>query len=464
VGLVTLSSVRPSSELAAAELADIDRRRVLHPHQRGARSERRLMVRGSGSTVWDAAGREFLDALGGGIWVAQVGHGRAELGAAAARQMTELAHFTSFFEYGNDKSARLAERLAELAPDGIGRAFFTCGGSEGVDTAIKLARLYHHNRGDTDRNWIIARHFGYHGSTLGGGTATGIPGMEVGVGPLLPHVEKVTPPYVYHTEMYGGRDTTDFLLDELAATIDRLGAGNIAAMIGEPILGGGGVIAPPDDYWPRVRELLNRHGILLIADEVITAYGRAGHWFESAHRGMSADLIVTAKGITSGYAPLGAVLMRDEIAETVAGVDRYLFHGYTYSGHPMACAVALANLDIIAGEGLLERSTAIGDRFLRGLAPAADLPMVGDVRVHGATVGVELVADKAARVPVDMDAALAVADELYEGYGIITRNYGPTLVLSPPLVFTDEETDRTSAAVIEVVSRLDLAKGTIAPS
>jgi len=462
VDLVTLSTVRPSSGLAADDLADIDRRHVLHPHQRGARHERRLMVRGSRSTVWDAAGREFLDALGGGIWVAQVGHGRAELAAAAAQQMTELAHFTSFFEYGNDKSAQLAQRLVELAPDGITRVFFTCGGSEGVDTAMKLARLYHHHRGETDRNWIIARHFGYHGSTYGGGTATGIPGMEIGIGPMLPHVEKVMPPYVYHTEMYGGRDATDFLIDELAATIDRLGAGTIAAMIGEPIMGGGGVIAPPDDYWPRVRTLLNKHGILLIADEVITAYGRAGHWFESAPRGMSPDLIVTAKGITSGYVPLGAVLMRDEIAETVAGTDRYLFHGYTYSGHPTACAVALANLDILAEEGLLERAVAIGERFRRGLAPAGDLPTVGDVRVHCAMVGVELVSDKAARVPIDMDVALAVADELYEAYGVITRNYGPTLVLSPPLVFTDEETDRTSGAVVEVLSRLDPAKGTFA--
>ncbi|MBB5870035.1 putrescine aminotransferase [Allocatelliglobosispora scoriae] len=449
--------------LSATELENLDRRHVIHPHQRPDRQDRRVMVRGQGSTVWDAAGRDFLDALGGGIWVAQVGHGRTELAEAAKEQSLSLAHFTTFFEYTNDKAARLAGRLAALAPDHINRMYFTNSGSEGVDTAIKLARLYHHHRGESSRTWILARHYGYHGSSYGSGTATGIPDMQAAVGPNLPNVEKLMPPYAYRAEFYGGQDVTDFLIAELTATIERIGAENIAAMIGEPVLGGGGVIAPPADYWPRVREVLSKHGILLIADEVITAFGRTGAWFDSAQRGMQPDLIVTAKGLTSGYQPLGAVLMSDAIGETVPAIGGSFFHGHTYAGHPVACAVALANLDIIESEGLLDRSLKIGAGFRSGLAAAADLPTVGDVRVEGATVGIELVTDKATRESLPPDLALAVADELYYNHGILTRNYGATLVLSPPLVFTDEETARTSAALTEVLARVDIEGCRIAP-
>ncbi|BCB74054.1 hypothetical protein Pflav_004640 [Phytohabitans flavus] len=279
---MTISTTRPTHNLSAAELETLDRRHLIHPHQRSQRTFRRVMVRGERSTVWDATGRELLDLLGGGIWVAQVGHGRRELAEAASRQMSELAHYTGFFEFANDKTVLLADRLASLAPDDFNRVFFTCGGSEGVDTAIKVARLFHHHRGQPDRNWILARHYGYHGATYGSGTATGIPDMQHAVGPNLPHIEKLMPPYPYRKEFYGGQDPTDFLLAELEQTITRIGPENIAAMIGEPILGGGGVVIPPEDYWPRVRQLLSTHGILLIADEVITAFGRTGAWFDSA--------------------------------------------------------------------------------------------------------------------------------------------------------------------------------------
>jgi putrescine aminotransferase len=422
------------------------------------------MVRGEGSSVWDAGGRQYLDAIGGGIWVAQVGHGRRELASAASDQLTELAHFTGFFEYGNDKAALLAKRLVDLAPGDITRVYFTNSGSEGVDTAIKVARMFHHLRGQSDRTWILARHFGYHGSSYGSGTATGIPDMQMMVGPNLPNVEKLSPPYPYHKEMYGGEDPTAFLLRELAATIERLGAENIAAMIGEPILGGGGVIAPPPDYWPQVRRLLAQHGILLIADEVITAFGRTGAWFDSPGRGMDADIIVTAKGLTSGYAPLGAVLMREEIGETVAHAGSSFFHGHTYFGHAACCAVALSNLDIIENEDLLNRSLRIGEWFSAGLLPAAELPAVGEVRVVGATAGIELVANRETREPVAPDLALAVADELYDMYGIITRNYGPTLVLSPPLVLDETQARRITSAIVEVLSRLNVAAGRVLPS
>jgi adenosylmethionine-8-amino-7-oxononanoate aminotransferase len=438
--------------LSAVHLRELDLRHVVHPHQQVAKTERCVIVRGRGCTVWDADGNEYLDATGSANWLAQVGHGRRELVEAAAEQMSELAYFTSWDVFTNDKAILLATKLVELAPAGLDRVFFTSGGSEGVETAVKAARLYHHRRGEPDRTWIIGRHFGYHGSTYGSGSITGLPPMHAEVGPALPHIEKVSAPALYRAaELYGGQDPTDFLLDELARTIDRIGPENVAAMIGEPVMGGGGgILVPPADYWPRVRELLSHHGILLIADEVVTAYGRTGAWFDSAERDMAPDIIVTAKGLTSGYVPLGAVLMSDAVAEQIT--SRPFFHGFTYFGHPVACAVALKNLEIIDKEGLNSRSLRIGDWFRTALAPAAQLPVVGDIRIAGATVGIELVTDKDTKAPLMAGAAAA---EIRRTHGVIVRDYGPTLVLSPPLVLEEEQAARTASAITEVLSRLD---------
>ncbi|MGK5552270.1 aspartate aminotransferase family protein [Actinomadura kijaniata] len=434
-------------------MEDLDRRHLIHPLLTGDRTDRCLIVRGKGSTVWDAHGNELLDMTGAGNWLAQVGHGRAELAEVMAEQAGRLPYFSSFFEFSNDKSVQLAKRVTELAPAGLTRVFYTSGGSEGVDTAIKIARLYHHRRGETGRTWIIARQMGYHGSTYGGGTATGFDFVHHGIGPNLPNVEKVSPPFPFHPEMYGGEAPTDFLVRELEETIERIGPGRIAAMIGEPVMGGGGVVAPPSDYWPRVCEVLRRHGILMIADEVVTGWGRTGSWFASAEYGLEPDVVVTAKGITSGYVPLGAVLMRDEIGETLAGEG--FFHGYTYFGHATACAVALANIDIIERDGLVRRSSKIGDWLRAGLAPAADLPAVGQVRVEGATVGIELVANKQTREPVPPPVAAGVVDELQRTHGVIARPYGPTVVMAPPFVLTEDEAGRAAEATVKVLSKLN---------
>jgi putrescine aminotransferase len=253
--------------------------------------------------------------------------------------------------------------------------------------------------------------------------------------------------------MYGGQAPTDFLVHELEQAIQRIGPGQVAAMIGEPVMGGAGVVAPPADYWPRVREVLDRHGILLIADEVVTGYGRTGAWFASTELGLRPDVIVTAKGITSGYVPLGAVLMRDDIGEVVAGGDGFL-HGFTYFGHPIACAVALANLDILEREGLVGRSLLIGDWLRNGLAAAAELPAVGEVRVVGATVGIELVADPHTREPMPPSVTTSVVKELHQTHGVIARPYGPTIVMAPPLVLAEAEAERAADATVEVLSRL----------
>jgi putrescine aminotransferase len=449
-----MTITRNASEIAysADQLEKLDRQLLVHPHQSGEHLERCVIVRGAGCTVWDARGNELLDAMGGGNWVAQVGHARPELAQAAAQQLGELEYFTGFDIYSNDIAIRLAQRLVDLAPAGLDRVFLTSGGSEGVETAMKLARLFHHHRNQPDRTWIITRHFAYHGSTFGSGAATGFPGFSEGIGLPLPHVEKVSLPHPYRAaELYGSQDPTDFLIAELSDTISRIGAGNIAAMIGEPVMGGAGVLVPPADYWPRVRELLSKHGILLIADEVVTAFGRTGAWFDSAERGMAADIVVTAKGLTSGYAPLGAVLMSDELAETVAGGDAHLFHGHTYFGHPLPCAIALANLDVMEQEGLIARAHTIGEWFKTALAPLAELPRVGDIRIAGATVGIELVGDRNTREPL---MAGDVAIEMRKRHQVIVRDYGNNLVLAPPLVIAPEQVDRASNALHEVVSRL----------
>jgi len=450
---VTISRAAPTLSISPDELEDLDRRHLIHPLLSGDRTDRCVIVRGKGSTVWDARGNELLDMTGGGNWLAQVGHGRVELGEVMAEQVARLPYFTSFFEFSNDQSIQLAKRLTQLAPDGFNRVFYTSGGSEGVDIAIKAARLYHTRRGEADRTWIISRQMGYHGSTYGGGSATGFDFVHYGVGPTLPHVRKVSPPFPFHPEMYGGEQITDFLVRELEQAIEEIGPGNVAAMIGEPVMGGGGVVDPPADYWPRVREVLSRHGILLIADEVVTGYGRTGSWFASPQRGMAPDVIVTAKGITSGYAPLGAVLLRDGIGDVIAGGDGFL-HGFTYFGHPVGCAVALANLDIIESEQLVSRSRLIGQWLGKGLAAAAELPTVGEVRVTGATVGIELVADRQTREPMPPPVAAGVVKELQQTHGVIARPYGPVIVMAPPLVLEEAEAVRAAEATVEVLSRL----------
>lgn len=432
-------------------LVELDRRHLVHPNLHDDTGERTVLVRGDGCRLWDATGRELLDATGG-LWLTQIGHGRQDMAEVAARQVSTLEYFTSFWHFSNDQSVGLAAKLAELAPGALNRVFFTSGGSEGNDTAIKAARLYHHRRGEVERTWVLSRHYAYHGVAYGSGTLTGFDEYHGGFEPGLPDVAHLTPPYPYHTELYDGRDPSDFLVDELRQTIQRIGGNRIAAMIGEPIMGVGGVLIPPRDYWPRVREVLDDYGILLIADEVVTGFGRTGAWFASEIEGMRPDILVTAKGITSGYAPLGAVLMSDAVGEMIASGEGF-HHGYTYFGHPVCCALALENLDILAREGLVERAAEMGEKLMEMLAPARDLPIVGELRGRGLAIALELVADRDSREPLEggaTDAAMRVQHE----YGVIVRDVGPTLVLSPPLVIDDEQAARAAGAVLEVLTRM----------
>ncbi|MFI6658717.1 aspartate aminotransferase family protein [Streptomyces sp. NPDC050523] len=440
--------------LDAADLARLDRAHIIHPYLPGSATERVVMTEGSGCRLTDSEGRGYLDATGG-LWLAQVGHGRTDLADIAHEQMKKLEYFTSFWEFSNDRAIELAARLAELAPDPLNHVYFTSGGSEGNEAAIKMARYYHHRRGESSRTWILARSKAYHGIGYGGGSATGFPLYHEGFAPMMPHVSHLTPPWPYRTELYGGQDPTDFLIRELEERIAEIGPENIAAMIGEPIMGVGGMLVPPADYWPRVREVLDRHGILLIFDEVVTAYGRVGEWFAAQYFGVTPDIIVTAKGITSGYVPLGALLVGDHVAEVLLREHGFPM-GYTYNGHPVATAVALANLDIIEKEGLLARATGLG-AFLHSELETqlGDLAIVGEIRSVGMMLAVELVQDRATRTPLPLNPDRMPHDVIRRETGVIVRDSAHSLVLSPPLIMTETEAKEAASALRGVLERTE---------
>ncbi|MBS1861832.1 MAG: aspartate aminotransferase family protein [Actinobacteria bacterium] len=417
-----------------------DREHLIHPqYVPGADSRTRIMVKGKGVRLEDADGREYLDATGG-LWCAQVGHGRRELAEAAAGQIEQLEFFASFWDFSNEPSVRLAHRLVELAPDNIGGVYFTVGGSESNEIAMMMARMYHLRNGQPERNLILSRKDGYHGITYAARTATGLDSFHGEIGPLPEGYHYLTAPKPYRLE-----NCTDFCVEELERTLAELGADRVAAMIGEPIMGVGGMVVPPDDYWPRIEAVLKEHGILLIFDEVVTAYGRTGTWFGAQQFGVAPDLISTAKGITSGYLPLGAVLVSEQVRDVVLR-DPGFVAGFTYTGHPTCCAVALRNLELLEEEDLLENAATIGAYLLERFEELRDLPCVGDVRGKGLMLGIELVKDRETKEP-----AVELAEELGERFTdeahVIIRNVEQNLIFSPPLVFTREDCDEVVAAV-----------------
>jgi putrescine aminotransferase len=389
-----------------------------------------VFVDGAGARLRDSEGREYIDGTCG-LWVCPVGHGRAELAEAARRQMQSLEYYASFWEFSNVPSIELAERLVELAPPGIERVFYTSGGSEGTESALKLARLAWHAQGAPDRTVVLTRAMAYHGVSYGALAATGIPPLREGFGELAPGFELLSVPYPYRGT------TTDTLVAELEDRIESIGAERIAAFIGEPVIGVGGMIPPHEDYWPRVQEVLRRHDILFILDEVVTGFGRTGAWFAAEHwGGLTPDMVVTAKGITSGYFPLGAVLIGERVAAMLDGVA--FRHGFTYNGHPTGCAVALENLAIIEREELVARAARLGERLLAGLRELESLPAVLQARGFGLMAGLELAVEDAGELADRIRAA-----------GVIVRATGQKLVLSPPLVIEEDDLDR----LVEVIGQ-----------
>jgi adenosylmethionine-8-amino-7-oxononanoate aminotransferase len=415
-------------------LAELDAAHIIHPHAVvGRPTPPVIWARGAGALLWDADGREYVDGTCG-LWQCAVGHGREELAQVAAEQIAQLEFYASFWNFANEPSIRLAARLAELSPPGLDRIFFTNGGSEGIETAIKLVRLAWEAAGQPRRDLILSRRSAYHGVGSASLAATGIAPLKEGFDPL--------PPGFFHLSTPTLRSDVDELVGELEQTIVEHGAERIAAFVGEPVMGVGGMIPPPDGYWPRMQEVLRRHGILLVLDEVVTAYGRTGHWFAAQRYELDPDVIVTAKALTSGYIPMGAVLVHDRLVEMLDGTA--FRHGFTYNGHPVGAAVALANLDIIEREGLLDRALETGSRMLERLQPAADVAGVAEVRGVGLMLGVELEAG--------VDAAPVAAHAL--DHGIVVRASGQKIVMSPPLVIEAEQAERIVDALLEALEEL----------
>ncbi|MBX6342473.1 MAG: aspartate aminotransferase family protein, partial [Thermomicrobiaceae bacterium] len=415
-----------------------------------------VLARGEGVYLWDTDGKRYLDAFAG-LWNVNVGHGRHELSEAMAEQSDEVAFVPTFFGLAAPVTIELADRLADLFPDPLNHFNFTSGGAEANETAIKIARYYWYLKGKPDKVKILSRTMAYHGIAMGALAATGIPAYWEGFGPRTPGFVHLTAPYAYRNgEGLSDREFVDRLVTELEDTIAREGADTIAAFIGEPIQGAGGVVVPPEGYWPAIAEVLRKHGILLILDEVITGFGRTGSMFAMQQYGITPDIVSFAKGITSGYVPLGGVGVSDEIFATMAERDQMFMHGFTYSGHPVACATALRNIRIIEEERLPENAGRVGAYLLDRLSTLLERPYVGNVRGKGLMFAVEVVADKATKQRFDPSEKVGVKlQEATRRHGLIVRCGNDGVAIAPPLILTeaqaDEIFDGVAAALDEVL-------------
>jgi len=430
------------------QLQQIDALHHLHPftdHKELRAAGSRIITRAEGPYIYDSEGAEILDGMAG-LWCVNVGYGREELAEAAYKQMKELPYYNSFFKCSTPTPVLLAKRLAEIAPKNVNQVFFGSSGSEANDTALRLVRYYWMLEGKPEKNRIISRKNAYHGSTVAGTSLGGMDGMHKQLGGAVPNIVHVMMPYAYELALPGESDH-DFGLRAAKAVEDAIlvaGAENVAAFIGEPIMGAGGVKIPPMSYWPEVQRICRKHDVLLMLDEVITGYGRTGEWFAAQSFGIEPDTITTAKALTSGYQPLSALLVGDRIAATLVEKGGEFAHGYTYAGHPVACAVALANLDIIEKEGLVERvKTDTGPYFAKALQERiAGHALVGEVRSFGLMGAIEIVKDKATkeRFAPAGSAAVVVRDHAIAN-GMMLRATGDTMILSPPLIWTRSTID-----------------------
>jgi putrescine---pyruvate transaminase len=416
------------------------------------------LVKGKGVYVWDDQGRKYLDGLAS-LWNVTVGHGRAEIARAIAAQARKLSYAPTLLGFSSEPAQRLAARIARLAPKGLDRVVFTSGGSDANETMIRLVRLYWRLRGRPDKIGIVALTNAYHGSSTGAASLTGLPSFHRYYEPLMPGVERMARPFCYRCELQLEYPACRLACaDELERIVERAGADRIGAFVAEPVQGVGGVIVPPADYFDRIRSICDRHDILFVVDEVITGFGRLGHPFGIQRFAVDPDLIVFAKGVTSGYLPLGGVILRDTVYETLvdAGPDFTLHHGFTYSGHPVACAAALANLDILEREGLISRARRLAPYLERRLAALRRHAIVGDVRSAGLMAAVELVRDRETKAPFPAD--LGVAPRVRAAAlarGVILRASGDVVAICPPLIIEKKEIDRLVAvldAAIEQVS------------
>jgi adenosylmethionine-8-amino-7-oxononanoate aminotransferase len=404
-----------------------------------------IIARGEGCYVWDQHGKRYFDGLSG-LFTVQVGHGRAELGAAAAKQAETLGYFP-VWSFAHEPAIELATRLAALAPGDLNRVFLTPSGGEAIDTAIKLSRQYFKLLGQPSRTKVISRTLAYHGTSIGALSLTGIPSIKTPFEPLMPGAIKVQTPYRYRCHDCQHLDACTLrCADDVALRIEMEGPESVAAVFMEPLQNTGGALAPPPGYWARIREICDRYGVLLVSDEVICAFGRLGHMFGSDRYGYQPDMVTFAKGVTSGYAPLGGVMVSDRIAEPFLDDPNLFLHGQTFGAHPVACAVANANLDILEREDICGNVLANQDLFTRLLDGLRDIPLVGDVRGDGYFRAIELVSDQSDKGGFTADESEwllrgFLSPRLYDA-GLICRaddRAEPVITLAPPLIAGEEE-------------------------
>jgi len=424
-----------------------DHRHYMHPFtdhkELGEKGGSRIITRADGVYIYDSEGTKILDGMAG-LWCMNLGYGRQELVDAAAKQMQELPYYNSFFQCTHPPAIELSELLSDLSPGDFNHVFFTGSGSEANDTQIRLIRRYWDLQGQSEKMTSIARKNAYHGSTLGGASLGGMSAMHEQMVLPVPGIVHIDQPYQFELgadlspEEFGLRQA--LLLEE---KILEIGVDKVAAFFGEPVQGAGGVIIPPDTYWPEIQRICDEYGILLVADEVITAFGRLGEWFGSTHFGIRPDLISIAKGVSSGYLPLGASLVSDRVAEVVIAEGGEFAHGYTYSGHPAACAVALENLRILQREQIVERVREhTGPYFKERWGSLAEHPIVGEARSLGLVGALEIVSDKASRERFNKDlGAGSQCRDFCVNNGLVMRAVGDTMIVSPPLIVEDKHID-----------------------
>ncbi|MBT8767788.1 aspartate aminotransferase family protein [Metapseudomonas boanensis] len=400
----------------------------------------RIITKAEGVYIWDSEGNKILDGMAG-LWCVNVGYGREELVQAAARQMRELPFYNLFFQTAHPPALELSKAIADIAPEGMNHVFFTGSGSEANDTVLRMVRHYWAIKGQPQKKVIIGRWNGYHGSTVAGVSLGGMKALH-GQGDLpIPGIEHIAQPYWFGE---GGDMAPEefgvWAAEQLEKKILEVGEEKIAAFIAEPIQGAGGVIVPPETYWPKIREILAKYDILFVADEVICGFGRTGEWFGSQYYGLAPDLMPIAKGLTSGYIPMGGVIVRDEIVDTLNEGGEF-YHGFTYSGHPVAAAVALENIRILREEKIVEKVKAETAPYLqKRWQELADHPLVGEARGVGMVAALELVKNKKTRERFADGIGMLCREHCFQN-GLIMRAVGDTMIISPPLVINKDEID-----------------------
>ena len=446
----------------AHELAEKARRHLwLHFSRMGAYSETKeipIMVKGEGCYVYDIRGKRYMDGLSG-LFTSQLGHGRPDLADAGAQQAKTLEFFP-LWTYAHPTAINLAEKLSTLTPGDLNRVFFTTGGGEAVESAWKLARQYHRLHGNHGRYKVISRNIAYHGTTLGALSITSIPGMRMPFEPLVPGAIKVPNTNFYRAEEHGDdiHAFSKWASDEIERAILREDPDTVAAVFVEPVQNAGGCFPPPPGYLKRVREICTKYGVLMVSDDTICAFGRLGEWFGANKYDYVPDIITCAKGITSAYAPLGAMIVRDAIMEPFLSADTSFLHGFTFAGHPVSCAVALANIKAFEDEDILGHVNRLAPVFRSALETLTDLPIVGEIRGEGFFYGIELVKDRDTRETFNDDEA----ERLLRGYlsgalfekGLICRaddRGDPVVQLAPPLISTEVEIEFIVETLREVL-------------